>query len=90
MRVRPYYLFQADLTKGTDHLRTHSSVGIALMRGLLGHISGMALPTLALDAPDGKGKIPLTPQYITQQGENLEFTNYLGESCTYPEAGDPI
>lgn len=90
MRVKPYYLFQADLTKGTNHFRTHSSVGIALMRGLIGHVSGMALPTFALDAPNGKGKIPLTPQYIIQYGEALQFTNYLGETCTYPEAGDPL
>jgi len=90
IRVKPYYLFQADLTRGTDHLRTHSSTGIALMRQLYGHVSGMAIPTLALDAPNGKGKIPLTPQYILEQGENLVFTNYLGETCTYPEAGDPV
>lgn len=90
MRVKPYYLFQADLTRGTDHLRTHSSTGIALMRSLYGHISGMAIPTLALDAPDGKGKIPLTPQYLEQQGDTLVFHNYLGERCTYPEAGDPV
>ncbi len=90
LRVKPYYLFQADLTRGTNHLRTHSSVGISIMRQLYGHISGMAIPTLALDAPDGKGKIPLTPQYITEQGESLVFENYRGEICTYPEAGEPI
>jgi len=90
MRVKPYYLFQADLTRGTDHLRTNSSSGIALMRQLIGHVSGMAIPTLALDAPGGKGKIPLTPQYIIERGKDLLFSNYLGETCTYPEAGDPI
>ena len=90
LRVKPYYLFQADLTRGTDHLRTHSSTGIAIMRRLYGHISGMAIPTLALDAPDGKGKIPLTPQYILEQGDSLVFENFRGESCTYPEAGDPL
>ena len=90
MRVKPYYLFQADLTRGTDHLRTHSSKGIVLMRQLIGHISGMAVPTLALDGPGGKGKIPLTPQYIVEHGDHLVFSNYLGETCTYPEAGDPV
>ena len=90
IRVRPYYLFQADLTQGTNHLRTHSSVGIHLMRQLIGTISGMAIPTLALDAPGGKGKIPLTPQYLVEQSDNLVFTNYRGELCTYPEAGDPL
>lgn len=88
IRVKPYYLFQADLTRGTNHFRTPSETGIKIMRRLYGHISGMAIPTLALDAPGGKGKIPLTPQYILQKGKNLLFENYLGDICTYPEAGE--
>jgi len=90
MRVKPYYLFQGDLTKGTNHFRTHTSSGIKIMRQLIGTISGMAIPTLALDAPGGKGKIPLTPRYITSKSANLSFKNYCGEQCTYPENGDPV
>ncbi len=87
IRVRPYYLFQADLTRGTNHFRTSTATGIAIMRQLYGHISGMAIPTYALDGPKGKGKIPLTPQYILQQGDSLVFENFKGEVCIYPEAG---
>jgi lysine 2,3-aminomutase len=90
LRVKPYYLFQADLTRGTDHFRTRTEVGIRIMRKLYGHVSGMAIPTFALDGPGGKGKIPLTPQYIIDNGETLTFENYLGEICTYPESGDGI
>jgi lysine 2,3-aminomutase len=90
IRVKPYYLFQADLTRGTNHFRTTTEVGIAIMRRLYGHISGMAVPTFALDAPGGKGKIPLAPQYILEKGKNLVFQNYLGEVCTYPEAGEGL
>ena len=90
MRVKPYYLFQGDLTKGTNHFRTHSSCGIKIMRQLIGSISGMAIPTLALDAPGGKGKIPLTPQYILSEGNKLSFKNYRGEFCTYPEHGEAV
>ena len=90
MRVKPYYLFQTDLTRGTDHFRTHTSAGVAIMRKLIGSISGMAVPTFALDAPGGKGKIPLTPDYISKNGANLEFFNYLNKACTYPENGDPV
>jgi lysine 2,3-aminomutase len=85
LRVKPYYLFQTDLTAGTSHFKVRTSVGIAIMRGLYGHISGMAVPTFALDAPGGKGKIPLTPSYIVESGDTLRFTNYRGESCRYPE-----
>ncbi|MEN8199288.1 MAG: KamA family radical SAM protein [Thermodesulfobacteriota bacterium] len=90
MRVKPYYLFQTDLTRGTNHFRTHTSHGIGLMRQLIGNISGMAVPTYALDGPGGKGKIPLTPDYIRARGEQLSFHNYRGQLCTYPENGDPL
>ena len=90
MRVKPYYLFQGDLTKGTNHFRTHSSSGIKIMRQLIGSVSGMAIPTYALDAPGGKGKIPLTPDYIVSRGKELSFQNYCGKLCTYPENGDPL
>lgn len=90
IRVRPYYLFQGDLTKGTNHFRTHTQVGIQIMRQLIGNISGMAVPTFALDAPGGKGKIPLTPEYILHRGKELTFHNYCGERCSYPENGDPL
>ncbi|MDR3089223.1 MAG: KamA family radical SAM protein [Desulfobulbaceae bacterium] len=85
-RVKPYYLFQTDLTAGTNHFRVSTASGVRLMRDLYGHISGMAVPTFALDAPGGKGKIPLTPRYIDSYGDTLRFTNYRGESCCYPEA----
>lgn len=88
IRVKPYYLFQTDATRGTNHFRTTTAAGVQIMRQLYGHISGMAIPTFALDAPGGKGKIPLTPQYIMQAGSDLVFENYLGETCRYPEAID--
>lgn len=84
IRVKPYYLFQADLTKGTGHFRTPIVKGIGIMQQLIGHLSGMAVPTFALDAPGGGGKIPLTPDYITGKEEHLSFCNYLGQEYHYP------
>lgn len=89
IRVKPYYLFQADLTKGTDHFRTTVDTGLAIMRHLIGHVSGMAVPTYALDAPGGGGKIPLTPAYIRRLDDTLDFTTYLGHDCSYPNRIDP-
>jgi len=90
IRVKPYYLFQTDLTRGTNHFRTSTTTGIKIMRSLIGHISGLAIPTFALDGPGGKGKIPLTPDYILSRGDNLVFQNFRGEVCTYPESGDGV
>lgn len=83
IRVRPYYLFQADQTRGTDHFRTPVETGLAIMRSLIGHVSGMAVPTFAVDAPGGGGKIPLTPDYIQKTGSKLVFENYCGITCSY-------
>ncbi len=85
LRVKPYYLFQTDLTRGTNHFRTTTRKGIEIMQHLIGNISGMAIPTYAIDAPNGKGKIPLTPEYIVNRGESLIFRNYEGKRCVYPE-----
>ncbi len=84
MRVKPYYLFQADLTRGTGHFRTTIEAGVEIMEQLIGHTSGMAVPTYALDAPGGGGKIPLTPSYITNLTDTLDFTTYKGLPCIYP------
>lgn len=85
IRVKPYYLFQGDLSLGTNHFRTSIEKGQEIMRGLLGRISGMGIPTYAVDGPDGK--IPLTPNYIESLTETLTFTNYEGKTCFY-ENGD--
>ena len=83
IRVRPYYLFQTDMTRGTDHFRTPVELGQAIMRTLIGHTSGLAVPTFAVDAPGGGGKIPLTPNYIRATGDEIIFDNYCGTTCTY-------
>ena len=89
IRVRPYALYQADLTRGTGHFRTTVDTGQAIMRQLIGHLSGMAVPTYALDAPGGGGKIPLTPEYVDALGRTLNFRTYTGAACSYPNALAP-
>jgi lysine 2,3-aminomutase len=64
LRVRPYYLLQADPVKGTAHLRTPIDTGLRLMEELQGHLSGIALPKLIVDTPGGMGKVPLSPNFI--------------------------
>jgi lysine 2,3-aminomutase len=88
IRVRPYYLFQADMTRGTDHFRTSIEHGQRIMRSLIGHTSGLAVPTYAVDAPGGGGKIPLTPNYIRQMGNEIIFDNYCGVPCSYGNVKD--
>jgi lysine 2,3-aminomutase len=62
MRVRPYYLYQAQLIGGTAHFRTSIEKGMELMHALQGHTSGFAIPRYMLDTPFGK--VPLTRSYV--------------------------
>lgn len=87
IRVKPYYLFQTDMTRGTNHFRTTIETGRGIMRSLIGHTSGLAVPLYAVDAPGGGGKIPLMPNYINEEGEKIVFTNYCGTTCFYDNAG---
>lgn len=86
IRVRPYYLYQADLTKGANHFRTPIKVGLEIMDKLRGHTSGLAIPYFVIDAPGGGGKIPLLPQYVLyQDDEKLIVRNYKYETFVYPD-----
>lgn len=87
IRVKPYYIFQADMTQGTNHFRTSIDTGLSIVRSLIGHTSGLAVPTYAVDAPGGGGKIPLVPDYIVDRGRTMVFKNYCGTICSYVDGG---
>ncbi|HMK48310.1 MAG TPA: lysine 2,3-aminomutase [Methanocella sp.] len=85
-RVRPYYLFQCDLSEGLAHFRTSVSKGIEIMENLIGHTTGFAVPTYVVDAPGGGGKIPLMPNYLISCTTNkVILRNYQGLITTYTE-----
>ena len=84
LRVRPYYIYQCDLSKGIEHFRTPVSKGIEIIEGLRGHISGIAVPTFVVDAPGGGGKIPVMPNYVISQAPSKTILrNYEGMITTY-------
>jgi len=86
IRVRPYYIFQCDLSEGIGHFRTPVSTGIAIIEALRGHTSGLAVPTFVIDAPGGGGKVPVGPQYlISQSAARVVLRNYEGVLATYPQ-----
>ena len=86
IRVRPYYIYQADMVQGTDHFRTSVEEGLEVIRALRGHTSGMAVPAFVIDAPGGGGKIPLLPDYLQALGTEVILKNYLGETYSYKNA----
>lgn len=88
-RVRPYYLYQCDLIRGSSHLRAPVAKGIEIIEGLRGHTTGYAVPQYVIDAPGGGGKVPVNPGYILfHDREKVVFRNFEGKVFEYPEVGD--
>lgn len=92
-RVRPYYLYQCDLSEGLGHFRTPVGKGIEILESLIGHTSGFCVPTYVIDAPGGGGKIPVMPHYLISWSTNkVVLRNYEGVITTYkePDSYEPI
>lgn len=89
IRVRPYYIYQCDLSLGLAHFRTPVSKGLEIIEGLRGHTSGFCVPTFVVDAPGGGGKIPVMPDYmISQSPRHVVLRNFEGVITTYTEPED--
>ena len=89
IRVRPYYIYQCDLSMGLEHFRTPVSKGIEIIEGLRGHTSGYAVPTFVVDAPGGGGKTPVMPTYVISQSPGkVVLRNFEGVITTYIEPTD--
>lgn len=85
-RIRPYYLYQCDLSEGLNHFRTYVGKGIEILESLQGHTSGFSVPTYVIDAPGGGGKIPVAPQYlISWSATKVVLRNFEGVITTYRE-----
>ncbi len=92
-RVRPYYMYQCDLSEGLSHFRTPVGKGIEIIESLIGHTSGFAVPTYVIDAPGGGGKIPVMPNYLISWTTNkVVLRNFEGVITTYkePDSYEPI
>lgn len=90
-RIRPYYIYQCDLSMGLGHFRTPVAKGIEIIEALRGHTSGLSVPTFVVDAPGGGGKIPVMPNYVISQALNkVILRNFEGVITTYTEPEDYI
>jgi len=93
IRVRPYYIYMADETKGANHFRTSVETGLKIVEALRGHTSGLAIPHFVIDAPGGGGKIPLLPNYVLHQDEEQiilrNFNNKVYSYKNYADKNNP-
>ncbi len=89
MRVRPYYLYQCDLSVGISHFRTRVETGVDIIHTLTGNISGFAVPKFVIDAPGGGGKIPINYEYvISKDNKEVVMENFQGRIFRYPQPKD--
>ena len=87
IRVKPYYIYQADLVRGTSHFRTRVEKGLKIISALRGHTSGMAVPHFVIDAPQGGGKVAILPEetlIYMDEGEVI-VKNYEEKIFKYPQ-----
>lgn len=87
IRVKPYYIYQADLVLGTHHFRTRVEKGLNIIKALRGHTSGMAVPHYVIDAPGGGGKVAILPHdTVLYMDENeVVIKNYEQKAFSYPQ-----
>ena len=86
-RIKPYYIYQADMTEGTDHFRTSVQKGLDILKDLMGHTSGMAVPYFVIDAPGGGGKVRLLPNSVVEHNKHeVVVTNYEGKVFRYQQS----
>ncbi len=86
IRVKPYYIYQCDMSQGISHFRTSLGRGIQIIEALRGHTSGLAVPTFVVDLPGGGGKVPLMPTYILARSDDRAvLRNYEGAITVYLE-----
>jgi lysine 2,3-aminomutase len=85
-RVKPYYLYQADLVVGTSHFRTAVGKGLEIISALRGHTTGYAVPTFAVDVPGGGGKIAILPDsHLPREDGHVLLRNYEGRVFRFPD-----
>ena len=93
IRVRPYYMYMTDETKGANHFRTSVETGLKIVEALRGHTSGLAVPHFVIDAPGGGGKIPLLPNYVLHKDEEQvilrNFNNKVYSYKNYADKNNP-
>jgi lysine 2,3-aminomutase len=86
IRVKPYYIYQADMASGTNHFRTNVQKGLDIISDLQGHTSGMGVPYFVIDAPGGGGKVRLLPNTVIEHNEKeVIIKNYEGKVFRYPQ-----
>ncbi|MCX7614625.1 MAG: lysine 2,3-aminomutase, partial [Clostridiales bacterium] len=81
LRVKPYYIFHPKTVKGTSHFWVKLEDGLEIIESLRGRTSGLAVPTYIVNGPNGFGKTPILPNYLSYIGnKKAVFRNWDGKN----------
>ena len=61
IKVKPHYLFHVDPVRGVRHFATGIEKGLEILAVFRKKLSSLAVPTFAIDLPEGGGKVALQP-----------------------------
>ena len=85
IRVRPYYLYHCDNVTGVSHFATSIEKGREIMKGLIGHMTGFAVPQYIITT--SLGKIPLWEEQVHQDEQGYWLDNYQGKTMRLQHTG---
>lgn len=86
--VKPYYLFQLDDVRGSQHFKVRLEKGIRIMKALRAKASGLAMPQYAIDITGGLGKVPIDYPYLKgRKGKRAYIENLSGVTGVYTDNG---
>lgn len=82
LKVKPHYLFHVDPVRGVRHFATGIAAGLEALRAFRGRLSSLAVPTFAIDLPEGGGKVALQPSY---EQDGCYFDIHESKLIPYPD-----
>lgn len=69
-----------DPVRGVRHFATGIEKGLEILRAFRPRLSSLAVPTFAIDLPEGGGKVALQPDYTAGDGVFWIFTKENGSN----------
>ena len=68
LNIQPYYVYQHDMVKNVEELRTSVRTTQKLEKAIRGTVTGFHMPHFVLDAPQGGGKRQIhSPEYYNEE-----------------------
>ena len=79
-KIIPLYLFHIDPIQSVEHFATGIDCGLKLIEKLRPKVSSLAMPTFAIDLPEGGGKVNLQPCFL----KNDKYIGINNKQINYP------